>query len=123
MRHQLFILLIASLLFPVAARGATTEAPADEYFGPLKQSILEIRNRLDRFDAFGDRTRLDYRVVAALDSLQRSIADWQRKYPRDPWIPRYLKHLLHEYERAGALATIGARQTLAGLREAIAARN
>src|SRR5579862_4195122 len=109
------ILLVACILSPRAS-AAGWEAPADEYFGPLKQSILEIRNRLDRYDAYGDRAPLGQEVIGALDGLERSIADWQHKYPRDPWLPRSLAHLMHEYWRAGAAYSPGARECLAMIR-------
>src|SRR5437763_652010 len=112
MRHGLIALLVAFALGTLAAAAGSGSAPADEYFGPRRISILEIRNRLDRLDAYGDRSPLAWSVVASLDSLERSIVDWQRKYPRDPWLPRSLAHLLHEYWRAGALATAGARETV-----------
>jgi hypothetical protein len=109
---SLFAIVALSCTVVARAVNLATEAPADEYFGPHKQSILDIRNRLNRYDAFGDRSALDRRSVGALDSLHVSIADWQHKYPRDPWLPHSLRHLLHEYCRAGAARSAGARQTL-----------
>ena len=59
-------------------------APADEYFGPLKQSILGIRNTIRdaglRYDVnhdIGDRT------IASAALTERAIRDWQQRYPRD----------------------------------------
>lgn len=110
------ILLVACIFSAPRANAAGWEAPADEYFGPLKQSILEIRNRLDRLDGYGGRSALGWQVVPGLDSLEQSIADWQHKYPRDPWLPRYLAHLMHEYWRAGAVGSPGGRECLAMIR-------
>jgi hypothetical protein len=96
-----------------------TMAPADEYFGRFKQSILEIRNRLDALDFRDERAMLSPDVIGSLDRLQETIADWQRKYPRDPWIPRYVAHLMHEYARAHGLSSGHAREAsrmVAGLR-------
>jgi hypothetical protein len=102
------ILLIASTL---VARADTRSslAPADEYFGRFKQSILEIRNRLDRYDYREDGAMAQPDVVRSLDDLQETILDWQHKYPRDPWIPRYLRHLMREYARARDLSSDHAR--------------
>ena len=75
-------------------------APADEYFGRFKESILEIRNRLDAFDRQSpdDVRRSDAR--RGLDNLRDAISDWQRKYPRDPWLPAFRRRLAHDYQRA-----------------------
>lgn len=122
MRTALVFTSLLLLAGTCAARADSIrgKAPADEYFGPQKQSILEIRNRLDRYDAFGDRSRLDRSVIAGLDALRKSISDWQRKYPHDPWLPRSLRHLMHEYWRAGAGNTVQARAALGTLRSAYA---
>jgi hypothetical protein len=65
MQKALSLFAIIVLSCTLGARAVTLggEAPADEYFGPHKQSILEIRNRLNRYDAFGDRYALDPRLV------------------------------------------------------------
>jgi hypothetical protein len=119
---SLFAIVVLSCTLSSRAVTLESEAPADEYFGPHKQSILEIRNRLNRYDAFGDRSALERRLVGELDSLRASIADWQHKYPRDPWLPHSLRHLLHEYRRAGAGRSRGARQTL-GLMQSVYPRS
>lgn len=77
-------------------------APADEYFGRLKESILEIRNRLDDFDRRADRDMLQPGVAHELNDLQNCILDWQHKYPRDPWLPRSMHRLMRDYQRAGS---------------------
>ncbi len=76
-------------------------APADEYFGRFKESILEIRNRLDAFDRRSSRDMRAPGTRRALDNLQDAIRDWQRKYPQDPWLPRSLHRLHRDYQRAG----------------------
>jgi hypothetical protein len=82
---------------PVRASGL---APADEYFGPFKESILEIRNRLMSFER-DSNSDLAHRV-RAVDNLELAIEDWYRHYPRDPWIPGFAVRLAHVYERANA---------------------
>lgn len=76
-------------------------APADEYFGPYQQSVLEIRNRLNDYDAMSPSSMIDPSVGGYLDHLQLAIRDWQQKYPRDPWLPWTFAHLMREYWRAG----------------------
>jgi hypothetical protein len=95
-------------------------APADEYFGPAQQSILEIRNRLNDYDKRDIREMLDPGVQTSLNHLELAILDWQHKYPRDPWMPRILSHLMREYWRAGAassepgIAALGLMRTAYG---------
>ncbi len=93
-------------------------APADEYFGRYKESILEIRNRLDRFDLRSDDDMLQRGTTHALDDLQNAIRDWQHKYPRDPWVPASLRRLLRDYQRAGAASSAASLEIIAFLRSA-----
>ncbi|MBV9717898.1 MAG: hypothetical protein JOZ77_01145 [Candidatus Eremiobacteraeota bacterium] len=93
-------------------------APADEYFGPYKQSILEIRNRLNDYDLRDSGYMLDPAVPSYLDHLQLAIVDWQRKYPRDPWLPATFAHLIREYWRAGQASSEHGMSALAFMRSA-----
>lgn len=64
-------------------------APADEYFGRLKMSILGVRNQLKDLNA-----KLSYNPERANDVLgsalmvEDAIRDWERKYPDDSWLPK-----------------------------------
>lgn len=64
----------------------TTLAPADEYFGPMNMSILEIENRLKHINFM-----LDYnygnRESDVTTQVARSIVDMQKVYPRDRDLP------------------------------------
>jgi hypothetical protein len=104
---RMMIGLLAVLIFagvPLSTPAATYSgpAPADEYFGPHKQSILEIRNRLDRIDTKSDRELIDDNATVELDDVAASLSDWRSQYPSDPWLPRFYARLLHDYHRAGA---------------------
>jgi hypothetical protein len=85
----------SSAALPALASGP---APADEYFGPFKESVLEIRNRLMAFERDAD-WHLN-RNIRGIDNLEVTIEDWYRKYPRDPWIPSFAKRLTRVYARA-----------------------
>ncbi len=85
----------------VRADTLSNAAPADEYFGPAQQSVLEIQNRLNDYDRRDDRAMLNSETTSSLNHLELAIFDWQHKYPRDPWLPRMLSHLVREYWRAG----------------------
>ena len=75
-------------------------APADEYFGRLKMSILGIRNQLRDLDQ-----RLSYTpdagaaVLGTAAFVEDAIRDWEAKYPSDPWLPRSVYQLTHLYAR------------------------
>lgn len=101
----LAVLIFASVPFSTLAATYSGPAPADEYFGPHHQSILEIRNRLDRMDARSDRELVDSNAVAELDDIAASVSDWRSQYPQDPWLPRVYARLLRCYHRAGAASS------------------
>ncbi len=90
-------------------------APADEYFGPLRQSILEIRNRLVDFERKADTELAVDGSLRAVDNVEFAIEDWNRRYPRDPWLAGFMDRILHVYGRAHALGTQGAQRCLAML--------
>ncbi len=74
-----------------------TLAPADEYFGPLKMSILGMNNAMvtvRRRQSMGEMTP---DTEKSLTQVENSIHDWERKYPRDPWIARVLLNLDKTY--------------------------
>jgi hypothetical protein len=94
----------------LAATISLGPAPADEYFGPFKESILEIRNRLVSFER---DTNWDLaRHVRAIDDVEVSIEDWYRKYPRDPWIRGFTIRLERVYRRAHAARAPGCRRMM-----------
>jgi len=72
-------------------------APADEYFGHSKMSVLEINNRI-RDCAF--RASHGVRPGLLLGDAQRTqdaMNDWSRKYPGDPWLSHYWWRLAKLY--------------------------
>jgi hypothetical protein len=75
-------------------------APADEYFGPFKLSIIGIRNTIRdvglRYDYNHDSGTQSYN--AALQT-ERSIRDWERRYPRDDQLPRAVYLLQRLYTK------------------------
>ena len=116
-------LLAVTVLFAVSLQAARADvnfgsAPADEYFGPYQQSVLEIRNRLNDYDKLDTLTMLDPSVGGYLDHLQVAIRAWQQKYPRDPWLPQILAHLMREYWRAGQASSSSGMAALAFMRSA-----
>jgi len=117
MRH-LFVLAIA-LIFVLEPRAASaqtvTAAPADEYFGRYGESVLEIRNRLDAFDAKSDADATAPGAVEGLDNLADAILAWKHKYASDPWIAPTMSHLLKCYARSGFASSPRATSLLSAL--------
>jgi hypothetical protein len=75
-------------------------APADEYFGRLKMSILGIRNTIRdaglRVDADSQRATA---YLGQLPLTEDAIHDWERKYPADNWLPGTLFALERLYAK------------------------
>jgi hypothetical protein len=75
-------------------------APADEYFGKLKMSILGIRNTIKdqglKIDGDPDKAP---GTLGAIALTEDAIHDWQRKYPCDGWLPGTLYSLQHFYAK------------------------
>ena len=63
-------------------------APADEYFGKLKMSILGIRNTIKdqglKIDVDPGAAPSTSNAIALTED---AIRDWQHKYPCDTWLP------------------------------------
>ena len=64
----------------------TTLAPADEYFGPMNMSILEIENRLKHINFMLDYNYGNEESDMATQ-VARAIIDMQKVYPRDRDLP------------------------------------
>ncbi len=73
----------------------TTLAPADEYFGPMDMSILEIENRLKHINFMLD---YDYgnRESGEGANVAHAIVDMQKVYPRDRDLPMLHLLVLHD---------------------------
>jgi hypothetical protein len=75
-------------------------APADEYFGRLKMSILGIRNQLHDLDL-----RVRYapdrgsQVLGSAAFVEDALKDWEHKYPQDPWLPKNVYQLTQLYSQ------------------------
>jgi hypothetical protein len=75
-------------------------APADEYFGKLKMSILGIRNTIR-----DQGLKVDYEPAKAETTFnamaltEDAIHDWQRKYPCDGWLPGTVFALEHYWTK------------------------
>lgn len=75
-------------------------APADEYFGPFKLSIIGIRNTIRdlglRYDFNHD---IGTQTYNSAQQTERSIRDWEQRYPRDDQLPRAVYLLQRLYTK------------------------
>ena len=103
-RKPLVLLIVTLFALGAAASSAraanTRLAPADEYFGPLKLSVLGMQNMLRDQTARVENNAADpdasYRHVALIEA---SVRDWEGKYPADTWLPRTLLALERLYAK------------------------
>ena len=85
---------------PVTKVAKCKMAPADEYFGKLKMSILGIRNTIK-----DQGLKVDFEPAKASSTFnsialtEDAIRDWQHKYPCDSWLPGTLYALQHFYTK------------------------
>jgi hypothetical protein len=105
MRRLIISLMIACSSVAVAQATPTERppakiAPADEYFGRLKMSILGIGNIIkDQSKKFDLRPDLLEAEMGAVALAVDAIKDWQKKYPQDPWIAKTLFYVERFYNR------------------------
>ncbi|MFN2461555.1 MAG: hypothetical protein ABR591_12865 [Candidatus Velthaea sp.] len=95
------LVLLAGTGHAVSAQARGTLAPADQYFGRLKMSILGIRNSIKDLDLRADRQVAGdaEHVFDKLVLVEDALHEWQSRYPRDPWIPKYAYSLAMVYNK------------------------
>jgi hypothetical protein len=79
-------------------------APADEYFGPLKMSVLGMRNVIHdltiRYEPTWDADHhLANSIMSTALMTEASLHDWEHKYPADDQLARTLYLLQHLYAK------------------------
>jgi hypothetical protein len=75
-------------------------APADEYFGRLKLSILGIRNTIHDMGLRADADPAHAASILGTVSLaEDAMHDWEQKYPHDTWIPPAILSLERVYAK------------------------
>jgi hypothetical protein len=84
-------------------------APADEYFGPSKLSVLGIRNEIEHLEAYL-RAGWGSRLVDDARNLAGAVEELHRVYPRDFELPRLF------VRAAGVLEKIPSAETEARAR-------
>jgi len=80
------------------------KAPADEYFGRFRLSILGVRNVIAEIDTRADNAAEDVAqsMCHKLILVEDALRDWQAKYPDDAWVPKFGYAMLKDYEKIDA---------------------
>jgi hypothetical protein len=90
------IVLAATAL---ASAGISTEAPADEYFGPFKYSALSVRTKIGALGrAYSQRWEDDASIVHDAGLVESSLRVWAQRYPKDSWLAPTAYHLAQLYQ-------------------------
>ncbi len=92
----------ASIVKPaVVAKVAEADmAPADEYFGYLKLSILGINNRIRDLGLYYDVNHdIPTQTYDGAQGAEQAIHDWEGKYRHDPLLPRSVYFLQRLYTK------------------------
>ncbi|MFN2529479.1 MAG: hypothetical protein ABR584_12270 [Candidatus Baltobacteraceae bacterium] len=93
-----------------AAAPAIRVAPADEYFGRLKMSILGIRNTLKDLAQKADYNPSNSeQIFGSANFMEEALREWEHKYPSDPWLAKSVAGLVHMYSR---VATASGREKM-----------
>jgi hypothetical protein len=91
---------LATLTPALAQDSLSGLAPADEYFGHYKMSVLGIANTIRdagaRMDSGSDPSTM---LSGPLSYVTDAIKDWEAQYPADPWIAKDLMALEDVYLR------------------------
>ncbi len=82
-----------------------TVAPADEYFGRLKMSILGIRNTLKDLAQKAEYNPANpEQIFGTAAYAEESLHEWEHRYPADPWLAKSVAGLVHMYSRVPTAA-------------------
>jgi hypothetical protein len=79
---------LAAILMASPVFATPRQAPADEYFGRLRMSVLGITNVIHDSTWRHAHSRAGaVKDYGSLKWAEDALEDWARKYPDDPWIP------------------------------------
>lgn len=88
----------AHVLKPASPVAHIRVAPADEYFGRQKISILGINNTIHDTNL---RIGFDHvhaaKYYGTLAAAHDALFDWARKYPQDTWLPGRAYYMSHVF--------------------------
>jgi hypothetical protein len=83
----------------IAPKTNTTDAPADEYFGPFKYSAISVRMKINALGrSYHERWADDASIVHDALLVESSFRAWAQKYPKDRWMAPTAYHLAQLYQ-------------------------
>jgi hypothetical protein len=78
-------------------------APADQYFGHYRLSVLGIANTIKDADArIAETGQAPSMIDGPLAFVTDALHAWQARYPHDPWLPKDIYALEVVYLHAGS---------------------
>ncbi|HMD02302.1 MAG TPA: hypothetical protein VKG44_04985, partial [Candidatus Baltobacteraceae bacterium] len=89
-------------------------APADEYFGEIRISPVGIKDETLRISKYLDAGWGEQMAPDAL-RLAAAVEDWQRQYPHDRTLPKYLSSVYKLLVRVAAPATLAQAEAVKAL--------
>jgi hypothetical protein len=90
---------IAMAALAIGAIAASTDAPADEYFGPFKYSAISVRMKINALGrSYHERWADDASIVHDAGLIESSFRVWAQKYPKDRWLAPTAFHLAQLYQ-------------------------
>jgi hypothetical protein len=95
------LVAVCAMSVPSFAETRPSLAPADQYFGRMKMSILGIRNVIHDMDvraAYEAPSDVSY-IYNKLLLVEDALEDWHAKYPHDTWIPKMTYALAMVYKK------------------------
>ncbi len=104
-RIAFLAIALAALSVPAWAQDTPQSglAPADEYFGRFRISVLGISNMIkDGGDRLADGSDPAAVLDGPLAFVTDAIHDWEHRFPNDPWIAKDLYKLEGAYLKAGS---------------------
>ncbi|MDQ6942139.1 MAG: hypothetical protein M3169_06435 [Candidatus Eremiobacteraeota bacterium] len=77
----------------------SSDAPADEYFGPFKYSAISVRMKINMLGrSYHERWSEDASIVHDALLVESSYRAWAKKYPKDRWLAPTAYHLAQLYQ-------------------------
>ena len=84
---------------PAPAVAKSSDAPADEYFGPFKYSAISVRMKINALGrSYHERWADDASIVHDALLVESSYRAWAEKYPKDRWMAPTAYHLAQLYQ-------------------------